>query len=210
VRITVTSRRTAIGAALGLVAGSLLAAPPVTAAPSAQDVATLATSRLSTSLADRLGTRPAGSYIDASGRLTVNVTDAATAKAVTESGAVPRYVTRSGARLAAATTDLETSAKIAGTSWAVDPITNTVLVTADSTVTGAKLAKLNAVLAKLGDAARLERTAGTLSTRITGGDAIYGGPYRCSLGFNVIQGSTAYFLTAGHCTNAAATWTGPP
>ena len=41
------------------------------------------------------------------------------------------------------------------------------------------------------------------STRISGGDAIYGGR-RCSLGFNVRSGSTYYFLTAGHCTNIAS------
>jgi streptogrisin D len=48
--------------------------------------------------------------------------------------------------------------------------------------------------------------SGTFSTKIAGGDAIYGGGYRCSLGFNVTDGSTAYFLTAGHCGNVADTW----
>jgi streptogrisin D len=64
------------------------------------------------------------------------------------------------------------------------------------------------VVAKLGGAARLERLSGTLRPTITGGDAIYGGPYRCSLGFNVNRPGTseAFFLTAGHCANAAATW----
>src|SRR6266545_2431681 len=41
---------------------------------------------------------------------------------------------------------------------------------------------------------------------LSGGDAIYGGRYRCSLGFNVVQGSTYYFLTAGHCGKVAKTW----
>jgi streptogrisin D len=211
VRITGSkSRRVAAGVAFGLIASVAFAVPHAAAAVSAQDAATLAVSTLSTTLADTLGTRTAGSFVDAgTGKLTVNVTDAATAKAVTASGAVPRYVARSGATLAAATSDLERSAKIPGTTWATDPVTNKVSVTADSTVTGAKLAKLKSVLAKLGDAASLEIVPGTLSTRITGGDAIYGGPYRCSLGFNVNRGGVAYFLTAGHCTNAAASWTGP-
>ncbi len=208
----------AVGVVAGLLAGTLLAVPGATAAaspaervaaPSAQDAATLATSTLSTALADRLGTRTAGSYVDSAGRLTVTVTDAATAKAVTEAGAVARHVSRSGATLAAATAQLEASARIVGTAWATDPVTNQVVVTADSTVTGAKLTRLKAVLAGLGDAVRLQRDAGTLSTRITGGDPVFGGPYRCSLGFNVRSGNTAYFLTAGHCTNSAATWTGP-
>ncbi|MGE5830034.1 MAG: hypothetical protein ACM30G_16985, partial [Micromonosporaceae bacterium] len=30
--------------------------------------------------------------------------------------------------------------------------------------------------------------------------------YRCSLGFNVVSGSTYYFLTAGHCGKVANTW----
>lgn len=211
------SRRVAIAVAAGLTASTLFAAPNASATPgrseaatasSAQDVATLAMSMLSTALADRFGSRTAGSYVDSAGTLVVAVTDAATAKAVTESGAVPRYVARSGAVLAAATSTLETSAKIAGTTWGIDPVSNQVVVTFDSTVTGAKLTKLNAVVAKLGSAVKLEKVAGTLSTRIAGGDAIYGGPYRCSLGFNVRNGSTYYFLTAGHCTNEAANWTG--
>ena len=45
-----------------------------------------------------------------------------------------------------------------------------------------------------------------LSTLIAGGDAIYAGGGRCSLGFNVRSGSTYYFLTAGHCTNIGTTW----
>ena len=54
--------------------------------------------------------------------------------------------------------------------------------------------------------ARVERIEGSLSTTVSGGQAIYGGGYRCSLGFNVRSGSTYYFLTAGHCTNLATTW----
>jgi streptogrisin D len=89
----------------------------------------------------------------------------------------------------------------------VDPVTNQLSVTADSTVTGAKLAAVKAIVAKLGDKARLESVPGTLSTTISGGDAIYVSGARCSLGFNVRSGSTYYFLTAGHCTNIGATWT---
>ena len=45
-----------------------------------------------------------------------------------------------GATLAAATSDLERAAKIPGTSWAIDPITNKVAVTADGTDDIARLA----------------------------------------------------------------------
>jgi len=44
------------------------------------------------------------------------------------------------------------------------------------------------------------------TTLLSGGDAIYGGQFRCSLGFNVVSGSTFYFLTAGHCGKLASPW----
>src|SRR5207245_2294069 len=98
-------------------------------------------------------------------------------------------------------------ARIAGTAWAVDPATDQVVVSVDQTVTGAKLAKVSAAAARFGAAARIEHVAGRFSLRISGGDAIYGGQYRCSLGFNVRDNSgTYYFLTAGHCGNIASTW----
>jgi streptogrisin D len=105
------------------------------------------------------------------------------------------------------TTALDTSASIVGTAGYVDPIANQVVVEVDSTVTGAKLDAVRAVAKRYGGAVRIETMAGTLSTTISGGQAIYGGNSRCSLGFNVRSGSgTQYFLTAGHCTNIASTW----
>ncbi|MEV6793372.1 S1 family peptidase [Streptomyces sp. NPDC051320] len=41
---------------------------------------------------------------------------------------------------------------------------------------------------------------------VQGGDAIFGGNVRCSLGFNVSLGGAPAFLTAGHCGNEADTW----
>ncbi|WP_412539132.1 S1 family peptidase [Longispora sp. K20-0274] len=158
------------------------------------------------SLAASLGDRSAGTYVDANGRMVVTVTDADAAAAVYRAGALPQIVSHSGAQLAAATDQLNREARIPGTSWATDPVTNQVVVSADSTVTGAKLAQLKAAVAKLGDAARMESAPGVLSTRISGGDAIYTSSYRCSLGFNVRSGTTYYFLTAGHCGNLGATW----
>jgi streptogrisin D len=166
------------------------------------DPATL--SKLSTSL----GARSAGTYLDADGRMTVTVTDAAAAKAVTAAGGVPKLVTRSAAELASVTATLDRTVTTPGTSWGVDPKANQVVVSADSTVTGAKLAALEATVAKFGGAARLERTAGKLSRYISGGQAIYaGGGGRCSLGFNVRSSSGVYyFLTAGHCTRISPNW----
>jgi streptogrisin B len=44
------------------------------------------------------------------------------------------------------------------------------------------------------------------SPLLSAGDAIYGGQYRCSLGFNAVSAGTYYFLTAGHCGKVASTW----
>ncbi|GAA1797034.1 S1 family peptidase [Planosporangium flavigriseum] len=158
-------------------------------------------------LAAGLGERSAGTYLDSvTGKMVVTVSDPAAAQTVHAAGAVPKRVSHSAAQLADAMTQLDRTAKIPGTAWATDPVTNQVVVTADSTVTGAKLDQLNAAVARLGDAVRVESTPGTFSTRISGGDAIYTGSARCSLGFNVRSGSTYYFLTAGHCTNIGSTW----
>ena len=60
--------------------------------------------------------------------------------------------------------------------------------------------------AGLGDAVRIKRVPGVFKKEVVGGDAIYGGGYRCSAAFNVPKGTARYFLTAGHCTNLAASW----
>jgi streptogrisin B len=101
---------------------------------------------------------------------------------------------------------IERSVTFPGTAWGIDTQRNQVLVTVDSTVKGARLATVRAAVQRLGTSARLESVAGTFDLRITGGDAIYGSRYRCSLGFNVISGSTYYFLTAGHCGKAEKKW----
>jgi streptogrisin D len=159
-------------------------------------------------LTSALGSRAAGAYYDAAlGKTVVNVTDAAAARTVEASGAVAKLVTRSAAQLDRVTAELQSSARFVGTAWAVDPVTNQVVLSVDSSVTGANLAQVQSVARGLGDAVRVEYVAGTFSTRITGGDAIFGGQFRCSLGFNVRNGSgTFFFLTAGHCGNIASTW----
>ncbi|HZM76439.1 MAG TPA: S1 family peptidase [Candidatus Limnocylindrales bacterium] len=95
---------------------------------------------------------------------------------------------------------------IAGTAWAVDPSADQVVVTVDSTVTGAAFGQLQAAVARAGSRARLVRTDGQITQLIGAGDAIYGGQFRCSLGFNVRRGTANAFLTAGHCGKAAREW----
>ena len=97
-------------------------------------------------------------------------------------------------------------ADVPGTAWAVDSKTNRVVVTVDSTVSQSEIAKIKSQAGSTADAITIKHTAGQFKKLITGGDAIYGGAYRCSLGFNVHSGSTYYFLTAGHCGEVASTW----
>jgi len=198
-------RRAAISvAAAGLVTGLLLA--PSIARAATTGPMTLANAASAETLVAKLGAQSAGSYLDAGGRMVVAVTNQAAAESVKAAGAIPRIVARSGAQLAAATAELDRAASIPGTAWATDPMTNQVVVSYDTTVTGARLAQLQAVAARLGDSVRVEASVGVLSTRIAGGQAIYAGGYRCSLGFNVHKGSTYYFLTAGHCGNIGSAW----
>lgn len=200
------SRTAALLAAAALLAtGSALALPSAASARPAPvgEQATAVAHGLQQTLGEA---RSAGSYVDGSGRLVVTVTDQSAAQQVRSTGAVAQLVARSGAQLAAATAELGRTAAVPGTAWSVDPATNQVVVSVDESVTGAKLAQVTRTAEALGGSVRVEQVAGTFSTKLAGGDAIYGGGFRCSLGFNVRSGSTYYFLTAGHCTNEASAW----
>lgn len=195
-----TLRRAAAVAAAGtLVVGVLVGSPAQAAAPDASP-------ETAANLAEQLGDRAAGVYAEADGTVVVAVTDAAAARQVSTAGATPKIVERGAAELQRATAELERSANIPGTAWWTDPATNQVVVSVDSTVTGAKLAQVEDVVARSGGAVRIEQEAGVYSTQITGGEAIYGGGGVCSLGFNVRSGNNYYFLTAGHCTDVISNW----
>ncbi|MFF7182275.1 trypsin-like serine protease [Streptomyces sp. NPDC008121] len=99
------------------------------------------------------------------------------------------------------------AADVAGTAWHVDQATKTLVVTADSTVSPAEIAKIKRQAGANAGAIRVERTPGRFNKLISGGDAIYATSWRCSLGFNVRDSAgNYYFLTAGHCTDGAGTW----
>ncbi|WP_137990265.1 S1 family peptidase [Streptomyces vilmorinianum] len=103
--------------------------------------------------------------------------------------------------------DAVLTADVAGTAWHVDQATNTLVVTADSTVSQAEIAKIKRQAGANAGAIRIERTPGKFNKLISGGDAIYATSWRCSLGFNVRDSAgNYYFLTAGHCTDGAGTW----
>jgi streptogrisin B len=113
----------------------------------------------------------------------------------------------SQAQLAKAS-DAVLKADVAGTAWYVDQKTDTLVVTADSTVTKKEIAEIKATAGNVAGAIEVQRTPGKMNKLIQGGDAIYAsGGWRCSLGFNVRSGSTYYFVTAGHCTDGYPSWT---
>jgi streptogrisin D len=186
-----------------LAVAALLVGPAASAAPSggsAPDAAAQAER-----LTRALGAQGAGAYLDASGRLTVNVLTAAAAAQVRAAGATPRVVPRSLARLdrVKAALDAAGSAPV-GASWGVDLASNTVLVSVPAGSGAAFVAKARSY----GGAVRVERTPAVQTHAFYGGQAIYRGGSRCSAGFNTRSGSGRnYVLTAGHCADLGGTWT---
>ncbi len=182
-------------------------ASETTQAAAPRTLSALAAGKLASTLGEDLGTDAAGTFYDAKTKsLVVNVLDRAAVGTVEAAGAKARVVEHSLAELTSARTTLKQDATIPGTSWATDPTTNKVVVTADRTVSDAEWAKLTKVVDGLGSKAELQRTTGEFKPFIAGGDAISGSGGRCSLGFNVVKGGAPYFITAGHCTEAISTW----
>jgi streptogrisin B len=98
-----------------------------------------------------------------------------------------------------------TAVRTAGTAVVPDPATGRMTITVDDTVGPGRLAELRGVAERAG--AVLRREPGRLRTLVAGGQAVYSGAHRCTLGANVHRGATWYFITAGHCvTGGATTW----
>ncbi|MGX1026144.1 alpha-lytic protease prodomain-containing protein [Streptomyces sp. SAI-097] len=169
-------------------------------------------SDLAARLAGMLGDTFAGSYYDSGARqLVVNVVpgdDDQVVEQAEKAGAQVREVDHSMGELRSGAETLKSEASIPGTSWAIDPRTNKILVTADRTVTGDRWDRLESTVEGLGSGmATVRKSAGTFKTFASGGDAIFGGGARCSLGFNVTAGDgSPAFLTAGHCGVATDQW----
>ena len=93
-----------------------------------------------------------------------------------------------------------------GIAWYTDTAAGKVLVTADSTVSAAEVATVKRSAGASAAAIAIKHTSGVFRPLLSAGAAIYGGRYRCSLGFNVVRAGTYSFLTAGHCGKLATTW----
>ncbi|WP_455680775.1 S1 family peptidase [Streptomyces pristinaespiralis] len=166
-------------------------------------------------LGPQLGDAYAGAYYDAQKQqVVVNVVGDSNSVIVqvNEAGAVARPVENSMGQLKAAADTLAEKAAVPGTAWAVDPRTNQLLVTADRTVAGDGWNRLESTVKSLGSGmARIQKSAGVFKPFLEGGDAIFGGGSRCSLGFNVTTGDgQPGFLTAGHCGVADDQWSEDP
>jgi hypothetical protein len=203
-------RRAAIAtASSALMATGLLVAPaeaaPAAATPAAQELRIEDAPRL----VGELGTdRTGGAYLDrATGKVVVNVTDKAAGQEVADAGGVARLVEHSSAELEDATSALNVSVDIPGTTWGTDANTNQVVVQADSTVSAADYAELREKATELGSAVRVQRMEGRIAKTISGGNYIRSDDgLQCSVGFNVRDKSnndSLFFLTAGHCTVGA-------
>jgi streptogrisin A/streptogrisin B len=124
----------------------------------------------------------------------------------TPSAAADTPAPRATAATLAQVGDAVLNADVPGTAWYTDAKSGKLVVTADSTVSAAELAEIKEAAGSRASALEIKRTPGTFNKLIAGGQAIYAGGGRCSLGFNVRSGSTYYALTAGHCTNIGSTW----
>jgi streptogrisin B len=111
----------------------------------------------------------------------------------------------SPSRLSVARTAVNASG-VDGIAWYVNPTSDRVVVTADSTVSRAEVATIKREAGDSASAIRVKHASGTFRPLLSPGDAIYGNRFRCSLGFNVVKDGTFYFLTAGHCGKAEKTW----
>lgn len=202
-------RMTLAGAGVAaLVAGSFTVATANAADPagSVDTLTSSAATQLAGSLESELKAEAAGSYYDAeTEKLVVNVTSESAAETARAAGAEAKVVEHSLVELNSAKAALD-KAEIVGTARAVDPVSNQVVVTADSTVSKAKLAELEKAVDAQDGLAVLKHTEGEFKPLIQGGDAIYSDGARCSLGFNVVKDGEPHFLTAGHCGSVGSSW----
>ncbi|MCX2953220.1 S1 family peptidase [Lentzea sp. NEAU-D7] len=143
------------------------------------------------SLGDAFG----GAWIDqATGRLTVAVTKSG----LSVTGADTKVVANSLSQLTGTKSVLDLmTAPAAITSWRVDEQSNSVVVEVNKNVRDAAADKWIATAKSISGAVKVAEVteSPTPLYDLRGGDAIYMGGGRCSLGFSVSGG----YVTAGHC-----------
>ncbi|WP_436494446.1 S1 family peptidase [Actinokineospora sp. HUAS TT18] len=203
---------TTLSLACAAITTAALATPSAAAAQALDATAsadTLATAEQT--LRTSLGGAYANSWLDtATGKFTVGVTDANRAGEVRAAGAVAKVVKHSAATLSVVQSTLDArkaSVPDSVTGWYVDPAANQVVVS----VLRGDPAGLAWAKASGNSALRVEHVteAPRPLWNIIGGQAIYFGSGRCSVGFNARNSAgTRYVITAGHCTNLGGTVSG--
>ncbi|MGG7575396.1 S1 family peptidase [Streptomyces sirii] len=130
-----------------------------------------AATQLATSLKADLGDQAAGWYLDgANGHLVMNVLSEDDAESVRAKGAVAKVVANSMTALKSGTRTLRETASVPGTAWSIDPKTNKIVVLADRTVTGAKMAQLTKAAGGMRELVTVKRSQGEFQ-RYDGGSA---------------------------------------
>lgn len=165
---------------------------------------------LATELETKLGPEFGGAWFDPEQeKLVIAVVEGADTAWIEAAGAVTQPVKYDYQSLAAITEELTTRQRKdpkllpGAVSWGVDVVHNTVLVTAQAGY-GDNLAKL---LSDFGDAVQIQETKyqpQLTAEWLDGGLGYEGLDYdlfdrTCSVGFNVANEESRYFITAGHC-----------
>ncbi|MGC7101936.1 S1 family peptidase [Amycolatopsis lurida] len=195
-------------AAVAVAVASPVSATEASTLDSTADTATLAAAQQS--LSQRLGESYASSWLDANGKFVVGTTDASRTGEIRSAGAVAKVVKNSAAKLAGVQSTLDNragSVPDSVTGWYVDVTTNDVVVSVLHN-DPAGVAWANSAGS---DAVRVQPTtqANHPKWNLIGGQAIYFGGGRCSIGFNARNSSgTRYVITAGHCTDLGGSVTG--
>lgn len=146
-----------------------------------------------------------GEYLDAEGNPVVTVATQSAAAAAEATGVDAEIVANTSEQLDAARAKLE-SQPVPHTSLGLDPAAGQLVLTIGEKAADGAAGELAATAAKLGEAVRVEHTAGGMHKSIYNGEAITGGGSRCSAGFNVNDGSQDFILDAGHCTAGVSEW----
>ena len=161
--------------------------------------------------------RSGGEYLDGNGKLVVTTLDTAASAVVAQSGARPKLVDDSAARLDAIVKQLNRQAAQDGIGavqgWYVDVPTNSVVVTVTEGATDSDTAALKKLATSFGDSIRIEYRPADQAPQpaewLVGGFQIVipaGGT--CSVGFNTRDAyNRNVVLTAGHCVKTSGTVT---
>ncbi|MFC5034053.1 S1 family peptidase [Streptomyces sp. DSM 41987] len=162
------------GAVAAVVAGVAILLPHANASTNTpqppETFSSQSAAMLAASLDTDLGGRTAGWYLDTpTSHLVVNVLSNDDARRVQSQGAIAKVVRNTMPALRDGVRTLSDTASIPGTAWSIDPKTNQIVVLADRTVTGTKMATLTRATDRLAGLVSVKRTSGEFTLYDAGG-----------------------------------------